>query len=288
MHYRQFMLTTYSLLLLLTSNLSIGATPPALTLATNYHSNIDLNDYWVSEKLDGVRAYWNGQQLISRGGNPIHAPQWFIKQLPNRALDGELWSGRGRFQQTVSIVRKQQPIDTEWLLIRYMVFDLPNSLQPFDQRLRQLQQLLPTSRQEPIDKSIQLIAQYKIASEKALQAKLNDIVRLGGEGLVLHRGAALYRAGRQLDLLKLKPYYDTEARVIDYKAGKGKYQGLVGSMLMETPQGQRFYLGSGLTDKLRAQPPAIGSMISYRYSGFTDAGLPRHPRFLRIRLDHNF
>lgn len=253
--------------------------PPALTLAKTYKGEIDLSQYWVSEKLDGVRAYWNGQQLISRQGNPIPAPGWFTKGFPAQTLDGELWLKRGGFQKLLSIVSKNQAIVEEWQQIGYFVFDLPQVNEDFTERLNILQQLVKKSS----NPYLKLVHQYRIVDEPALLQKLNLISKVGGEGLMLHRANALYHAGRNGDLLKVKPYYDAEATIIDYIPGKGKYSGLLGSVVVETPEGIQFRIGSGFTDVQRRTPPAIGSVITYTYHGKTDKGIPRFASFLRIR-----
>lgn len=107
--------------------------PPALLLAERYRGDIDLSHYWVSEKLDGVRAVWNGKSLRFRSGNLVPAPQWFLDALPDQPLDGE---------------------------------------------------------------------------------QLRDIVRRGGEGLMLHRADAACEAGRSSVLLKVTPWLDAEAIVV--------------------------------------------------------------------------
>lgn len=74
-------------------------------LAKNY-SNQDPTGWWISEKLDGVRCYWNGASFISRQGHAYDVPSFFVDGLPNDvSLDGELWVGRKAFQECVSIVR---------------------------------------------------------------------------------------------------------------------------------------------------------------------------------------
>ena len=273
--------TILALVLTITYSLSPADTsvPPALTLAKTYKGKIDITQYWVSEKLDGVRAYWNGLQLISRKGNPYPAPSWFTKNFPSEALDGELWLERNQFQRLLSIVRKKQAIDTEWEQVRYYVFDLPHLNKAFSQRLNRLQQLVALSG-SPYLKSVR---QHQLADEPALLKELDRIEALGGEGLMLHRADALYHAGRNNDLLKVKPYFDAEAIVISHIAGKGKYSGMLGSLLVEMPEGLQFRIGSGFTDLQRSTPPAIGKTITYTYHGKTKKGIPKFASFLRIR-----
>mgnify|MGYP002682405782 CR=1 FL=1 len=114
----------------------------------------------------------------------------------------------------------------------------------------------------------------------ALQALLHRTVRAGGEGLMLHRGASLYRAGRSDDLIKVKTHEDTEARVVAHLPGKGRHAGRLGALLVETPSGQRFRLGAGFSDADRERPPPVGSWVTYRFRGTHDGGLPRFASFV--------
>ncbi len=256
-----------------------NSTAPMLTLAKTYQGETDLKHYWVSEKLDGVRAYWNGQQLISRQGNIYPAPAWFTQDFPTQALDGELWLGRQQFQSLLSIVRKKQAVDNEWRNVRYFVFDQPQLDKPFSQRLKSLQQLVTLSKTP----YLQIVKQFRVKNKIELQQQLDRIISLGGEGLMLHRADAYYHAGRNKDLLKVKPYTDAEAKVIAYIAGKGKYTGMMGALLVEMSTGIQFKIGTGFSDVERANPAKIGSLITYKYHGKTDKGIPKFASFLRIR-----
>lgn len=253
--------------------------PPGLLLANVYREHINPSDYWVSEKLDGVRAYWNGNHLISRQGNIYPAPAWFTSRLPDIKLDGELWIGRGKFDLLSSIVRRQSASTSDWSKIKYMVFDLPASKENFDQRLIQLKGIIPTIDQP----HIQLIEQVKHYNHEALMQQLDEIISAGGEGLMLHRGSSLYKSSRSDDLLKLKKHFDAEAIVVAHIPGKGKYKGQLGSLEVQTSDNIRFKIGSGFSDAERINPPAIGSVITYQYYGLTNKGTPRFASFLRIR-----
>jgi len=252
--------------------------PPALMLAGSFKTGIHLPDYWVSEKLDGVRGHWTGSQLLTRGGQTIAAPAWFTAGWPAFAMDGELWAGRGRFSDAVSTVRRESPDDAAWQDIRFMVFDLPAHAGSFDERVVAMASL-------PTTPWLQVVPQRRVTSEKTLMALLHQTERQGGEGLMLHRGTAHYQAGRSNDILKLKSHEDAEAQVLGTEPGKGKYQGLVGALLVQTPQGTRFKLGSGLSDAQRREPPPPGTWVTYRYRGLNDSGVPRFATFLRVRED---
>ena len=266
---------------------SAAGAPPSLLLANVYRANLDLGDYWVSEKYDGVRGYWDGAQLHTRGGSAIAAPAWFTAGWPAQPMDGELWAGRGRFEQASQAVRRQLPDDAAWRRMRFMVFDLPGQGGPFDQRLAALQVLVAGLNRD----WVQAVAQRKVASHAELQALLKSTVAAGGEGLMLHRGASLYRAGRSDDLLKLKPFLDAEARVLAVLPGRGKYEGMMGALLVEAVAGDggtigpRFKLGTGFSEADRREPPAVGALVTYRYRDLNPSGVPRFASFLRVRSD---
>jgi DNA ligase-1 len=251
---------------------------PALMLASRYHQNIDVGDYWVSEKLDGVRARWDGSHLVSRGGYHFAAPSWFTGKFPPQPLDGELWIARGRYEEVSGIVRKMTPHEG-WKQVRLMVFDLPQRQGKFTRRLQSMRQLVEQS----ASPYLALIRQYRVADNDVLMRRLQSVIDDGGEGLMLHRATALYRNGRSSDLLKLKKFSDAEATVIGYRPGKGKFAGMTGSLKVRNDDGIVFFVGSGLTMQQRAEPPPISSRITYRYQGFTRKGVPRFAVFLRER-----
>ena len=253
--------------------------PPALLLAETYAAGIDVTQYLVSEKLDGARAYWDGHALRFRGGGRVPAPDWFTAGFPPTPLDGELWIGRGRFDALSGIVRKQVPVETEWRRVGYWVFELPGAPGPFAERAEALRALIEAAG-VPWLKAVE---QTHVAGPAELIRRLDAVVRAGGEGLMLHRADAPYVTGRSDVLLKLKPWQDAEAVVVGHVPGKGKYAGMTGALELAMPDGTRFRLGSGLTDALRREPPPLGARITYRYQQLTKKGVPRHPRYVRIR-----
>ena len=258
-----------------------AADAPALLLANVYRPGMRLADYWVSEKYDGVRGYWDGHTLRTRGGATVATPAWFTVGWPDTPMDGELWAGRGRFSHAQSTVRQQQPDDAAWREMRFMVFDLPAHGGTFDQRLPALNKLV-----ESLDQPwVQAVPQQRVASDAALQKLLLRTVRAGGEGLMLHRGASMYRAGRSDDLIKVKTHEDAEAKVVAHLPGQGRHAGRLGALVVEMPSGQRFRLGAGLTDAERDHPPPVGSWVTCRFRGTHDSGVPRFASFVRVRDD---
>ncbi|MEY2507213.1 MAG: ligase 1 [Verrucomicrobiota bacterium] len=278
---------------LLTGNLaaakekdSPAATPatenqtPHLLLANVWNPSIDPTGWWMSEKYDGLRGYWDGQKLWSRKGNLIHAPDYFLAELPRDvALDGELWIGHGKFEETMSIVRSETP-DDRWNSVRYMVFDAPQANGTFEQRLQFLRATVPEG-----NRFVKVVAQARCQGVTQLLAERDRVVREGGEGLMLRQPESAYEARRSPTLLKVKPYDDAEATVTAHEPGKGKFAGKLGALRVRADDGRQFSIGSGLTDADRESPPPVGTVITYRFRGLTAKGLPRFPSYLRIRRD---
>jgi DNA ligase-1 len=256
-----------------------SAPPPPVELVDVYHGGVDLSRYWVSEKFDGVRGYWDGHRLLTRAGTVVQVPAWFTKNWPDTPMDGELWAGYGQFERASAIVRTAGANDRAWHAISYHVFDLPAQPGDFNARGPAIRNVVAAIG----DPWVVAIRQYHVSGEAQLHAALERVLDKGGEGLVLHRGDLPYRAGRGVGLLKLKPYEDAEARVVAIHPGRGRLDGMMGSIEVRTPDGRRFAIGSGFSDENRADPPPIGSWITYRFNGLTNTGLPRFARFLRMR-----
>ncbi|GAA0824887.1 DNA ligase [Marinomonas arenicola] len=252
---------------------------PAVQLAKRYLDTGSVADFLISEKYDGVRGIWTGSELLSRTGKRIHAPSWFTEALPNVWLDGELWSKRGDFQFIASVTSKASPIDSEWRQLQYLVFDAPDYEHTFLERSRRYRHLV-TQLNVPF---VVAVEQFTLADNQQLAERLEQYVRRGAEGLMLHRKSAMFSGGRSDNLLKLKPFMDDEATVVGISPGKGKYTNQMGALLVETPAGIRFKIGSGFSDAERANPPSIGATITYKYHGHTNKGVPRFASFLRVR-----
>jgi len=255
--------------------LMLASTPAGDSGATAH----PVHEYWVSEKLDGVRARWDGRRLWTRGGLPVEAPAWFTAGWPDHPMDGELWMGRGRFEATSSLVRNPPEDGSAWRALRFLVFDLPGHGGRFGERVQAMRALAGPD----APPWLRPVAQSRVADRAELDARLDAVLDVGGEGLMLHHDRARYLAGRSPDLLKLKPHDDAEARVVAHLPGRGKYIGMTGALLVEREDGARFRLGSGLSDAERADPPPVGTLVTYRHSGLTVNGLPRFPRYLRVR-----
>lgn len=260
---------------------AIARQAPDLLLATEFREDVDVTQYLVSEKYDGVRAVWDGKTLRFRSGREVTAPAWFIEKLPATPLDGELWLARGKFDELSGIVRKAQPIDEEWRNVTYLVFELPGAGGSFAERVARYGEIVKQANWS----QLKAVEQSRVKDRSELKRKLDAVVKQGGEGLMLHLADAPYVTGRSDALIKLKPLKDTEATVIAHLPGKGKYTGMMGALLVKTPEGVVFKIGTGFTDAVRRNPPPIGSTITYTYRDRTKSGLPRFASYLRVRDD---
>jgi len=235
---------------------------------------------WLSEKLDGVRAYWNGKQFLSRQGNLFHAPDWFTAGLPAIPLDGGLWIARKSFQRTVGIVRRQDKPEI-WKEVKYLVFDAPSAEGPFEERMNFLAESVRSWKTNHT-----AIHEHEVCKGiDHLRGELLRVEQLGGEGLMLREPGSKYVAGRSSTLLKVKSFLDSEAVVIAHEPGKGKHTGRLGAVTARLPDGKIFSVGTGFSDRERSHPPAIGSTITFRYQELSDAGIPRFPSYLGVRMD---
>jgi len=252
-----------------------------VVLAVSYSSGIDTSEYWKSEKLDGIRAIWDGNRLITRNGKQIKAPNWFTDGLPDYPLEGELWAGRGNFHIVQQTVLDTMPNDTAWKKIKLMLFDVPHSAGDYKKRYFNLVHLVNSLESD----HIKYIEHTPIKDEQELFGYLDTVDGAKGEGLMLRKICSRYQAGRSSDLLKLKKHQDAEAIVIGYKVGNGKYKGKMGALLVQLESGKQFYIGSGFSDEIRMNPPGVGSKITFRYNGYTNNGVPKFARYIRDKVD---
>ncbi len=240
-------------------------------LAKKYE-NQNPRGWWISEKLDGVRAVWNGRILVSRTGKEFYAPDWFIKDLPAGVpLDGELWEGRGMFQKTVGTVRKHKG---DWSNVRYMVFDVVSE-GGYEFRKGVLERL-------KLPGHCRILEQTRCKGEHHLDEFEAEILKAGGEGVMLRKSGSLYEHNRSENLLKMKIFQTDEAAIIGYTAGKGKHAGRLGALICKY-MGKTFKIGTGITDIMREKPPKIGSIVTFSFFEKTPAGMPRFPALLVVR-----
>ncbi|MEZ4320365.1 MAG: DNA ligase [Myxococcota bacterium] len=247
---------------------------PKVLLAHSWEDQ-DPTGWWMSEKLDGVRAWWDGTQFLSRLGNPFVAPDWFVASLPSHPLDGELFGGRGRFQDTVSIARRTDRSD-QWRELAFVVFDVPEHGGPFEARLEHARSL-------ELGAFAHVLEHRICEGRDHLVEELRQVEALRGEGLMLRRPGSRYVAGRSDSLLKVKTFHDAEATVVGHLGGTGKHRGRLGALEVALPDGTRFKVGTGFSDAEREDPPPVGTIITFRYQELTRAGVPRFPTYLRVR-----
>jgi DNA ligase-1 len=247
-----------------------------------YTEQVEVTGWLMSEKLDGVRGYWDGERLLSKNGNAFFPPTAFIKGLPPFPVEGEIWGGRGSFEQTVSIVKREKPHDG-WLKLKFAIFDVPDAPGGFTERIAKAERWFA---KHPSAYAF-VIRQILIESPVKLEQHLAHIEELGGEGLIVRKPDALYVPGRNTEILKLKKYQDAEAVVIAHLPGKGRNKGRLGSILVEMDNGIRFKIGGGFSDAERDDPPPVGSVITFKHYGKYQSGIPKFPSFLRIRSDQD-
>jgi DNA ligase-1 len=276
-----FILILLLSILLMPSLLYAKQAFPQLALAKNFKDSFMTHPFWVSEKLDGIRCYWNGQKLLTRSGRIIHAPQWFLSDIPSTAMDGELWIKRGSYQPLSRIVLDAIPDEVLWRQVSFQVFDLPHSKAPFELRQQQLQTLISNSGAT----HVAWVEQKKMGSLANIKARLEEVYKNGGEGLMLTAPSSLYGVGRSNNLLKMKLRQDAEAIVIAYQEGRGKHENMMGAIWVEMSDGKLFKIGTGFTNLERQVPPPIGSEITYSYQGYTENGLPRFASYMRAKQE---
>lgn len=250
-----------------------------------YIHNIEEDGVWVSEKLDGIRACWNGVELRSRVNKPIYAPKWFTDALPNDIpLDGELYLGENQFNETSSVVRKKKPIDEEWRKIRYCVFDVPTEDNtPYEKRFK-------NKFFEQQHEFVHEVKRELVFDTKTMMEIYHKFLDQGSEGIMLRIPKSKYSPKRTSDLLKMKPFSDFEVTVYDYEDGKGKYKNMLGALLVhriDKPD-VRFKVGTGLKDEDRQEYEEripIGSKITISFQSINDkTGVPRFPVFVGVRV----
>ncbi|MHB1952398.1 MAG: hypothetical protein ACYCOU_01500 [Sulfobacillus sp.] len=281
---------------------------------------VDPVGWWASEKFDGERAVWDGQQLRSRNGQAIAAPPWFLSLLPNIPLDGELYLGKQSFQMT-GLFRQKAPDLRAWLKVKYMVFDLFCLEGTFEERQEQLREVLNQSAERyrrlrsaqqnsefrilaqmpgdatdpaflPEDFPVILVEQTRIGDKEMLDVLYRQVLAAGGEGLVLRCPGTRYAEGRTRWCLKYKPHADAEGVIVGYRQGNGRNAGRLGSFIVRPldergipKKGLDFGL-SGMTDAVRnnyQQTHPIGTVVIYRYRSLTDSGKPRFPSYKGTR-----
>ncbi len=242
------------------------------------YSGQDVSGWVMSEKLDGIRGCWDGKNLTTKQGYKIHTPDYFTKNFPPFALDGELWIKRGAYELLQSVVLDDTP-SKMWQQVRYNIFEVPEAEGNFSQRVLVAGEWF---RRHPT-KYVKIIEQKVCHNKRELLSFLASVVRKGGEGVIVKDPKLSYFSGRSSAVLKLKEFSDAEAEVLEIHPGKGKNRGMMGSLTVRMKDGTTFKLGTGFTAYDRKHPPKIGDIVTFRYTGWTKNRKPRFASFMRIR-----
>jgi len=260
--------------------------------------NVPPIGWLLSEKFDGYRARWIPEKRIflSRNQKEFIAPEWFKDAMPNVDLDGELFAGR-EFFQYMGTVRKKVPVDDEWKKIKYMVYDMPEEDNDFGERIKKLEKVVKDNGSDIVVFAKQIV----ITSIPQMEKIYKTVLEKGGEGIMMKCPSSQYEDKRSNFMLKYKPSFDSEAVIVDYHMGNGKYDGVLGGFICKPllnydtysiidPDENHEFSISGMDDSIRESYKSthpVGTIITYEYSGKTDSGKPRFPRYLRIREDIN-
>ena len=258
------------------TSMMFGAKPELMLLQELKDQNV--SGWLMSEKMDGVRAYWDGQKLISRGGIELAAPAWFTEGFPPFAVDGELWSKRGDFETIISIVKKKEPHDG-WKNIAFYAFDVPTENGGLIQRLVKLEYYLKLNQAD----YLKVAKQFTCKDNDDLKSFLSEVEKGGGEGVVVRHPDSKYVSKRDPNSLKVKSFQDAECEVVEHHKGEGKYKNSFGSLTCKNDEGVMFDIGSGFSESERKNPPAIGSKITYKFQELTKGGKPQFPVYVRMK-----
>jgi DNA ligase 1 len=259
------------LLILILTNLYTQELQKAKIYDESIHN---INNWYMSEKLDGIRAYWDGENMYTKNGNKIYAPNWFVKNFPKFELDGELWTKRDDFENIQNIVLDNIP-SSKWNEITYNIFEVPNEKGNFSKRLEKLSNYLKIHKNE----YLKIIPQIKCKNKSHLNSYLQELLDKKAEGIIIKNPDLEYFIGRSENILKVKKFYDDEGIVIgiNYKDKKFK------SLIIKQKNGVIFNLGGGFSNKQRLNPPKIGDTITFKYYGLTKNNKPKFASFLKIR-----
>lgn len=252
--------------------------------AERWSQEIDPRGYWMSEKFNGYRGYWDGQRLLSKNGNVFAAPPWFTAPLPRGVpLDGELYLGPNRLDE-LGFLRAKSP-DHRWNEVKFKVFDAPG---PGDFESRMVKARAAVERacaayRGPGACPYAAVEHIRCESEEHLMQLHREIVRRGGEGVILRAPRSPYLRNRSHLFLKVKDLKDAEAKIVGYSDSK-THPGTLGAYLVEDLDSrERFKVGIGLNTAGRARPLALGSIVTYAYRDTTSRGVPRGAIFVRER-----
>ncbi len=272
----------FSLLLVtLCSGDLYGGQPTTDIMLPKNYAGQEVDEKWLwSEKLDGIRGEWTGTEMLTKQGNKLDVPAYFTENFPPFPLSGEIWGGRGTFERTSSIVATSSQ-DKGWNVLRFGIFDSKDTVLNIEERLERARSWFEQNHSNYAF----IIEQHPVIDRSHLQQILAAIEAGGGEGIILIKKGSKYKNGRTTDVLKLKNFKDAEGVVVGYISGKGRNYGRMGCLVVELFSNRNigFKIGSGFSDEQRLDPPPIGAIVTFKYTGFYASGKPRFPSFLRVR-----
>lgn len=243
-----------------------------------YQGDENIQNWLMSEKLDGIRAYWDGKELLTRKGKKIYPPKYFLKNFPDFELDGELWTKRADFETIQNIVMDKKP-SKDWNKITYNIFEVPNAKKDFLNRLKKAKNWFDKNP----NTQIRIIKQIKIENKESLNKYLEQIISKKGEGLIIKDPNKEFHAGRSSHILKVKKSMSDEAIVIAINISKKTK--ILKSLVVKLKNGVIFNLGTGFSKKQRENPVKIGKIVTFKYYGLTKNGIPKFASFLHVRED---
>ena len=251
---------------------------------------------FIQPKLDGVRCIFTKDGAYSRTGkefkNLAHIKydlSDFFRKHPNTVLDGELYNHalKDDFEKIISLVRKQKPTEDDRRnaqhLVQYHVYDTIAEGPDYESRFNWLRTNLP------IAATMTLIKNTVVDSYDEAKMLHNVHLAQGYEGSMLRLNKP-YEHKRSYNLQKFKDFSDTEATIVGYEAGKGKFTGLIGKFFMQDDDGNEFGcpIGKGYNFADRKNildniHDYIGQRATFTYFQRTQAGSYRHPLFKTLR-----
>ena len=238
------------------------------------YKNQNISGWVMSEKLDGIRGYWDGSFLYTKGGKKLAPPSEFTRDFPPFALDGELWTKRQDFENIQSQVLA---VGSSWEEVSYHIFEVPNATGDFIQRLEKARQWFKAHQNH----KVKIVTQYPCPNKKSLSNYLNRVIAKGGEGVIVKNANLFYTIGRTDSMLKVKKASDMEGRVVTINFHLDQQR--LKSLTVRLENGIMFKLGNGFTKQQRLKPSVIGSKITFKYYGFTKYGKPKFASFIRVR-----
>ena len=199
-------------------------------------------------------------------------------QMPSISVTGELYGGKGQFNNFQGLFNGCNTSDPQWTQAYFIIFDVVEE---------NLKQLLFKDRMQFVKDHkkphVYPVTITYCSSAQQLVDAFHAVVQSNGEGLVLRKNTP-YKAGRSCDILKYKKKTTIDGKIIGYTQGSGRFASFIGSVRLKTISGKEFKC----VPPDRLNPPAIGTIVEVECMELTSNGIPRHPRWLRIRTDISF